>query len=189
MSRIYSTAKVCFPNKTATCWSLDPGTALCLLSLSSGASYPSPLACCTQEDDVFLQREWVNPKALTSNWDWTVRCPQTPAPPGKLISGISSLQPPLHPHMHVCFFLSHHNRLSSWLPGFPFHGSSHSPQESSTGLRPLMVPLQTSSSPPTAPPPRHIPGSLEVSHSVQGAMKGLPMFQVVGVLLVSATLE
>ncbi|XP_062936388.1 angiotensin-converting enzyme [Cynocephalus volans] len=24
MSRIYSTAKVCFPNKTATCWSLDP---------------------------------------------------------------------------------------------------------------------------------------------------------------------
>lgn len=25
MSRIYSTGKVCFPNKTATCWSLDPG--------------------------------------------------------------------------------------------------------------------------------------------------------------------
>lgn len=25
MSRIYSTAKVCFPNKTAPCWSLDPG--------------------------------------------------------------------------------------------------------------------------------------------------------------------
>ncbi|XP_074199548.1 angiotensin-converting enzyme isoform X1 [Camelus bactrianus] len=24
MTRIYSTAKVCFPNKTATCWSLDP---------------------------------------------------------------------------------------------------------------------------------------------------------------------
>ncbi|XP_064127021.1 angiotensin-converting enzyme isoform X1 [Loxodonta africana] len=24
MSRIYSTSKVCFPNKTATCWSLDP---------------------------------------------------------------------------------------------------------------------------------------------------------------------
>ena len=47
MSRIYSTAKVCFPNKTATCWSLDPGTALCLLSLSSGASYPSPSTCCT----------------------------------------------------------------------------------------------------------------------------------------------
>lgn len=25
MSAIYSTGKVCFPNGTATCWSLDPG--------------------------------------------------------------------------------------------------------------------------------------------------------------------
>lgn len=39
MNRIYSTAKVCYyPNKTAICWSLDPGMALSLLSLSAGAS-------------------------------------------------------------------------------------------------------------------------------------------------------
>ncbi|XP_045155513.1 angiotensin-converting enzyme [Echinops telfairi] len=35
MSRIYSTAKVCFPNKTATCWSLDPDLTNILASSRS----------------------------------------------------------------------------------------------------------------------------------------------------------
>lgn len=26
MNRIYSTVKVCYPNRNDTCWSLDPGT-------------------------------------------------------------------------------------------------------------------------------------------------------------------
>lgn len=44
MNRIYSTARVCFyPNKTAICWSLDPGMALSLI-VSAGASQPSPTA-------------------------------------------------------------------------------------------------------------------------------------------------
>lgn len=89
MNRIYSTAKVCYPNKTATCWSLDPGTALSLLS--AGASYPSPSCCCTQEDDMFIRRDCGGSgKALTSHWGWTIRCPHGPASPGKLISRISS---------------------------------------------------------------------------------------------------
>ncbi|XP_042639493.1 angiotensin-converting enzyme [Orycteropus afer afer] len=37
MSRIYSTAKVCFPNKTATCWSLDPDLTHILASSRSYA--------------------------------------------------------------------------------------------------------------------------------------------------------
>ncbi|XP_023585205.1 angiotensin-converting enzyme-like [Trichechus manatus latirostris] len=37
MSRIYSTSKVCFPNKTATCWSLDPELTNIL---ASSRSYP-----------------------------------------------------------------------------------------------------------------------------------------------------
>nr|XP_012299551.1 angiotensin-converting enzyme isoform X1 [Aotus nancymaae] len=37
MSRIYSTAKVCFPNKTATCWSLDPELTNILASSRSYA--------------------------------------------------------------------------------------------------------------------------------------------------------
>lgn len=50
MNRIYSTARVCYyPNKTAICWSLDPGMALSLLSLCAGASRPFPHGpCCTQ---------------------------------------------------------------------------------------------------------------------------------------------
>uniref|UniRef100_A0A8C5KSE9 Angiotensin-converting enzyme n=1 Tax=Jaculus jaculus TaxID=51337 RepID=A0A8C5KSE9_JACJA len=35
MSRIYSTGKVCFPNKTATCWSLDPDLTNILASSRS----------------------------------------------------------------------------------------------------------------------------------------------------------
>ncbi|XP_059127939.1 angiotensin-converting enzyme [Peromyscus eremicus] len=37
MSRIYSTSKVCFPNKTATCWSLDPELTNILASSRSYA--------------------------------------------------------------------------------------------------------------------------------------------------------
>ncbi|XP_060242521.1 angiotensin-converting enzyme isoform X2 [Meriones unguiculatus] len=37
MSRIYSTGKVCFPNKTATCWSLDPELTNILASSRSYA--------------------------------------------------------------------------------------------------------------------------------------------------------
>ncbi|XP_051014842.1 angiotensin-converting enzyme [Acomys russatus] len=37
MSRIYSTGKVCFPNKTATCWSLDPDLTNILASSRSYA--------------------------------------------------------------------------------------------------------------------------------------------------------
>ncbi|XP_020136466.2 angiotensin-converting enzyme isoform X1 [Microcebus murinus] len=37
MSRIYSTTKVCFPNKTATCWSLDPELTNILASSRSYA--------------------------------------------------------------------------------------------------------------------------------------------------------
>ncbi|XP_075846496.1 angiotensin-converting enzyme [Microtus pennsylvanicus] len=37
MSRIYSTGKVCFPNKTATCWSLDPELSNILASSRSYA--------------------------------------------------------------------------------------------------------------------------------------------------------
>ncbi|XP_021068150.1 angiotensin-converting enzyme [Mus pahari] len=37
MSRIYSTGKVCFPNKTATCWSLDPELTNVLASSRSYA--------------------------------------------------------------------------------------------------------------------------------------------------------
>lgn len=43
MSRIYSTGKVCFPNKTATCWSLDPGMALSVLCRVSLPFFPITL--------------------------------------------------------------------------------------------------------------------------------------------------
>lgn len=83
MNRIFSTVKVCYPNRNDTCWSLDPGTAPSLLGHLSPS--PSPRI----EEDGWW-REWINPKALTSSWGWTVKCLHTPAVFDRPTSGIPS---------------------------------------------------------------------------------------------------
>lgn len=55
MNRIFSTVKVCYPNRNDTCWSLDPGTAPSLLGHLSPS--PSPRI----EEDGWW-REW--PKGI-----------------------------------------------------------------------------------------------------------------------------
>ena len=142
MTRIYSTAKVCFPNKTATCWSLDPGMVLWLLSLSAGVSYLSPSPCRTQEDSLFLGRVVGKPKG--SNLQLGLDCQTPPHPCSFWQTDFWNLQPvaPSPPYALVSPITGW---PSSWLPGFPFHGSSHFPQEPSAGLRPLVASLKPSS--------------------------------------------
>lgn len=41
MNRIFSTVKVCYPNRNDTCWSLDPGTAPSLLGHLSLPHHPA----------------------------------------------------------------------------------------------------------------------------------------------------